>query len=88
MELGFVGHVAEVDDFDAAVNNMVNEISYNSPLIIRMNKRAVKMTKGVGFAEAARKANDYFLNSLMKTGDTLEGIASFDEKRKPVWKNK
>jgi hypothetical protein len=24
----------------------------------------------------------------MKTGDTLEGIASFEEKRKPVWRNK
>jgi hypothetical protein len=24
----------------------------------------------------------------MKTADTLEGIASFEEKRKPVWKNK
>jgi hypothetical protein len=24
----------------------------------------------------------------MKTEDTLEGIASYEEKRKPVWKNK
>ena len=28
------------------------------------------------------------LNTLMKTEDTLEGIASFEEKRRPVWKNK
>jgi len=25
---------------------------------------------------------------LMKTEDVLEGIQSFEEKRKPVWKNK
>ena len=37
--------------------------------------------------EAAKKVNEYFLNSLMKTEDTLEGIRSFEEKRKPVWKN-
>jgi len=53
-----------------------------------MNKRAVNMTKGCEFREAAKKANDYFLNSLMKTEDTLEGIRSFEEKCKPVWKNK
>jgi cyclohexa-1,5-dienecarbonyl-CoA hydratase len=32
--------------------------------------------------------SDLFLNTLMKTADTLEGIASFEEKRKPAWKNK
>jgi cyclohexa-1,5-dienecarbonyl-CoA hydratase len=32
--------------------------------------------------------SDLFLNTLMKTDDTLEGIKSFEEKRKPEWKNR
>jgi cyclohexa-1,5-dienecarbonyl-CoA hydratase len=87
LAMGMVSHVVEDEKFSEAVNALVAEISGNSPLIIRMNKRAVKMTLGLPFAEASKKANDYFLNSLMKTEDTLEGIKSFEEKRKAVWKN-
>jgi cyclohexa-1,5-dienecarbonyl-CoA hydratase len=87
-DMGFVSQVMEDERFSQAVNETIDEICYNSPLIIRMNKRAVKMTQGLGLTEASRKANDYFLNSLMKTEDTLEGIQSFEEKRRPVWKNK
>ncbi|MDA8306634.1 MAG: enoyl-CoA hydratase/isomerase family protein [Deltaproteobacteria bacterium] len=88
LELGFVSKVVEEEKFTETVDALVDEICYNSPLIIRMNKRAIKMVRGCEPREAAKKTNDYFLNSLMKTEDTLEGIKSFEEKRKPVWKNK
>lgn len=86
--MGFVGHVAAADAFDEAVEKMIKEIRVCSPLIIRLNKRAVKQSLGQSFKDALAQANDYFLNTLMKTEDTLEGIASFEEKRRPVWKNK
>jgi cyclohexa-1,5-dienecarbonyl-CoA hydratase len=38
--------------------------------------------------KAIERVSDLFLNTLMKTEDVLEGIKSFEEKRKPVWKNK
>jgi cyclohexa-1,5-dienecarbonyl-CoA hydratase len=87
LDLGFVSSVSDEENFNQKLDGLVEEICASSPLIIRMNKRAVKMIKGCEFREAARKANDYFLNSLMKTEDTLEGIRSFEEKRRPVWKN-
>jgi len=86
--LGFVGHVVPDDQFSESVEKMIKEIQYCSPLIIRLNKRAVKQSLGLNFPEALDQAGDYFLNTLMKTEDTLEGIACFEEKRKPVWKNK
>ncbi|MGO9370504.1 MAG: enoyl-CoA hydratase/isomerase family protein [Syntrophobacteraceae bacterium] len=88
LDLGFVSSVTDEENFSQKIDGLVEEICAASPLIIRMNKRAVNMTKGCEFREAAKKANDYFLNSLMKTEDTLEGIRSFEEKCKPVWKNK
>ncbi len=88
IDMGFISKVVDEENFSEKVDALVEDICGSSPLIIRMNKRAVKMTKGCEFREAAKKANDYFLNSLMKTEDTLEGIRSFEEKRKPVWKNK
>jgi cyclohexa-1,5-dienecarbonyl-CoA hydratase len=86
--MGFVSQVAEDDDFEAAVDKFVAEIKANSPLIIRLNKRAVTQHLGMGFYDAMDSVSDLFLNTLLKTEDTLEGIDSFYAKRRPEWKNK
>lgn len=87
-DLGFVSRVADEENFSQALEDLLKDLCASSPLIVRMNKRAVKMTRGCEFREAAKIANDYFLNSLMKTEDTMEGIRSFEEKRPPAWKNR
>jgi len=86
--LGMVAHVAEDGRIGEAAENIVKEIQANSPLIIRLNKRAVRQHLGMDFKQAIEGVSDLFLNTMMKTEDTLEGIASYEEKRKPVWKNK
>jgi cyclohexa-1,5-dienecarbonyl-CoA hydratase len=86
--LGMIAHVAEDDQLGEAAGQIVKEIQANSPLIIRLNKRAVKQHLGLNFKAALAGVSDLFLNTLMKTEDTLEGIASYEEKRKPVWKNR
>jgi len=88
LTMGFVSQVAPAEQFEEAVDKLVKEISYNSPLIIRLNKRAVKQHLGLDFEKAIAGVSALFLNTLMKTEDTLEGIRSFEEKRKPEWKNK
>ncbi len=87
-DLGFVSQVAPVDGFAEAVENTVKQITMASPLIIRLNKRAVKRHIGTSFFQGVDLVSNYFLKTLMKTEDTLEGIASFEERRKPVWKNR
>jgi cyclohexa-1,5-dienecarbonyl-CoA hydratase len=86
--MGMVAYTAEDDQFSEAVEKIVKEIKHCSPLIIRLNKRAVKQHLGMPFPRALEGVSDLFLNTLMKTEDVLEGIASFEEKRRPVWKNK
>jgi len=86
--MGFVSRAVEDEQFDAEISKLVGEIQTSSPLILRLNKQAVKAHLGMGFSKAIDSVSDLFLNTLMKTEDTLEGIASFYEKRKSVWKNK
>jgi len=87
-DLGFVSQVASVEGFAEAIQNTVKQITMASPLIIRLNKRAVKRHIGTSFFQGVDLVSNYFLKTLMKTEDTLEGIASFEERRKPVWKNR
>jgi cyclohexa-1,5-dienecarbonyl-CoA hydratase len=88
LAMGFIGYCVEDGRLAETTDALVKEIQYSSPLIIRLNKQAVKQHLGLGFSAALKGVSDLFLNTLMKTADTLEGIASFEEKRKPVWKNK
>jgi cyclohexa-1,5-dienecarbonyl-CoA hydratase len=87
LSLGMISRSVDPDQFDGAVAKMIEEIQTSSPLILRLNKLAVKKHLGMDCDKALAGVSDMFLNTLMKTEDTLEGIASFYEKRKPVWKN-
>ena len=86
--MGFVTYAVEDDQLNEAAEKLIEEIQYNSPLLIRLNKRAIKQNLGLAFKPAIEAASDLFLNTMMKTEDTLEGIASYEENRKPVWKNR
>jgi len=86
--MGLISHVAGEEAFGEAVESVAGSLLLSSPLIIRLNKRAVKGHIGMAFPQALAKVTDLFLNRLMKTEDTLEGINSFCEKRKPDWKNR
>jgi cyclohexa-1,5-dienecarbonyl-CoA hydratase len=87
-QMGFVNIVTEDDKLSDTLDQLIGEIRTSSPLIIRLNKRAVKKNIGLSFSKAMEGVTDLFLNVLMKTEDTLEGIRSFEEKRRPQWKNK
>ncbi len=85
--LGFVSHCVADDLLPDTVERLIAEIQASSPLIVRLNKRAVNAHLAMPFHKALFGVSDLFLNTLMKTQDTLEGIRSFEEKRRPEWKN-
>ena len=86
--MGFVSSVADDDKFSAEVEKLIEEIKVSSPLIIRLNKRAVRQNLDKGFAAALADSGDLFLHTLAKTEDFQEGMNSYFEKRKPEWKNR
>lgn len=85
--MGFVNHITADDQFETALAKLIKEYKHSSPLILRLNKQAVVDHLNMTTTEALEGVSDLFLNQLMKTEDTLEGIASFYEKRRPEWKN-
>ena len=86
--MGFLSQVADDDKFGGELEKLVGEIKTSSPLIIRLNKRAVRQNLDKDFAAALANVGDLFLHTLMKTEDTQEGMNSYFERRKPEWKNR
>jgi cyclohexa-1,5-dienecarbonyl-CoA hydratase len=86
--MGLTTQVVEAEGFEEGLGKLVKELQHCSPLIIRLNKKAVTQHYGMAIDPAMASVGDMFLNQLMKTEDTLEGIKSFEEKRRPEWKNK
>ena len=86
--MGLVAEFLDAEAFEDGLAKLIKEIEHCSPLIIRLNKMAVNQHLGMDINAAMDSVNDIFLNQLMKTEDTLEGIKSFEEKRRPEWKNK
>jgi cyclohexa-1,5-dienecarbonyl-CoA hydratase len=87
-QMGLVADLLEPDVFDQGLEELLKEIGHCSPLIIRLNKQAVTQHLGMDIHSAMDSVGEMFLNQLMKTEDTLEGIRSFEEKRRPEWKNR
>lgn len=86
-QMGLVAELLDAETFEDGLAKLIKEIQHCSPLIIRLNKKAVTMHLGMDLDKAMESVGDLFLNQLMKTADTLEGIKSFEEKRRPEWKN-
>lgn len=86
--IGLINWAVEEEELDDKVKQLENSIRENSALIIRIAKKSIDANLGLPFSDAVSNLDDLFLNELLKTDDTLEGMNAFLEKRKPVWKNR
>jgi cyclohexa-1,5-dienecarbonyl-CoA hydratase len=86
-DCGLVTQVVPSAELEAATEAYLDDFRKMSPLVMRLNVSTLKRLRGRPFEEARLEAEKVFLDELMVTEDVKEGIASFTEKRKPVWKN-
>jgi cyclohexa-1,5-dienecarbonyl-CoA hydratase len=87
-DMGFVSRVVAPADLTAAVDAVLADLRRASPLVMRMNVRMTRTLFGRSFENGRRTAEAVFLGELMATEDVREGLASFFEKRRPVWRNR
>jgi enoyl-CoA hydratase len=86
-EWGLVNHVVPAGQALKTALEIANEIAANAPMAVRAAK--VALNRGMDCDSRTAYALDIAsYNTLIGSEDRLEGIAAFNEKRKPVWKNR
>ncbi|MEU5496828.1 enoyl-CoA hydratase/isomerase family protein [Streptomyces griseofuscus] len=83
-ELGLVDHVVEEGRDREEALELAARIAGNSPVGLRAAKRALRLGQGLDL-RAGLEVEDAAWRSVAFSGDRAEGVAAFNEKRKPEW---
>jgi len=83
-EIGLLNAVAPMDKLDAAVQALIGRLCASSPVALRRGKAAIAAMEHMAFGEALSFAEAQ-IAIASRTGDAREGLAAFNEKRKPRW---
>ena len=86
--VGLVNKVVSPDGLQTAAAEFVGKLAKLSGSVLRLTKRAVRLGSTGDFAEGLAAVEELYLGPLMGTEDAHEGLAAFEEKRSPVWKDK
>ncbi len=86
--IGLIDRVVAPDRFAEAVDAEVERFRAQSAVVLRLGKRAVLESLGLGFDQALTTLEELYRYELMTTEDAAEGLRAFAEKRKPVWKDR
>lgn len=83
--IGLITRAVPAEELDKAVDQITDKLSVLSAPALRLCKRALRLgAAGWGGLPAIERL---YLEELMMTEDAHEGVASFIEKRAPVWRN-
>lgn len=79
-----VNEVVAAAELDMAVNAMVDKLAANSPVALRIGRRAISAVTDLSFSDALN-LTQAVLPILSQSEDTKEGMKAFAERRAPVW---
>lgn len=81
---GLVNHVVPRDALDAKVDWLIGRLTDKSPTAIRRGRYALRAIEGMTFEQAIAYTESQ-IGTMALTEDAKEGLAAFNEKRKPQW---
>jgi enoyl-CoA hydratase/carnithine racemase len=83
-QMDIVNEVVAADQLDAAVDALVHRLAANSPVALRIGRRAIGAMTDLSLTDALNLAQAV-LPVLAQSEDTREGMKAFAERRAPVW---
>ena len=87
LRLEIVNRVVAEDVLDAAVDELVAKLVANSPVALRMGRRAFAAMSDLSLNDALNLAQT-ILPIMSQSEDTKEGMLAFAERRSPQWPNR
>jgi len=86
--IGLANCAVPWDQLDAVVTECVDRLVKLSPSALAISKKATYAWDSIHFDKGLARAENIYLQELIKTEDAQEGIAAFLQKREPHWKGK
>ncbi|MCM8565477.1 enoyl-CoA hydratase/isomerase family protein [Thauera linaloolentis] len=84
---GLLNHVVPAAELDAKVAWLLARLTDKSPTAIRRGRYAMRAMAAMSFDEAIAYTEGQ-LALLSQTEDAQEGLAAFNDKRRPVWRGR
>jgi cyclohexa-1,5-dienecarbonyl-CoA hydratase len=88
LAIGLANAAVDGEELETVVNETVDRLSKLSPASLAATKKAVYCWDAMHFDKGLARAEQIYLEELMKTEDAQEGIKAWLEKREPTWKAK
>ncbi len=83
-QIGLANYVVPFEDLDARVEALLGKLCDMSPVALRRGKYAIAAMERMAFPEAMAFA-ETLISVTSLTHDATEGLAAFNERRKPRW---
>jgi enoyl-CoA hydratase/carnithine racemase len=83
-EIGIANYVVPFEELDSRVETLIARLAEMSPVALRRGKYAIAAMERMAFPEALAFA-ETLISVTALTRDATEGLAAFNERRKPRW---
>jgi len=85
--LGLINKIVPPEELEAATMELAGKLAPKSPQAVQIGKSGIYGMSEIPYHQAIDYMDELFA-TLCATEDAREGIEAFQEKRKPIWKNR
>jgi len=88
LEMGLINRIISEDTLEEEAKEFIDQFARHSAVVLRLTKKGTLEGLCDDVEGGLKRIERIYLEELMRTEDATEGLKSFLEKRKPVWKDR